>query len=71
MEIEGEAVIVCKVTEAGALTECRVESETPADFGFGDAALKLVGRFQMEATVDGRALAGRQVRIPMKFMLPR
>lgn len=70
MEQEGVATITCAVTAAGSLTGCRVVRETPSEFGFGAATLKLAQYFKMSPrTVDGRPVEGGQVTIPIRFNL--
>jgi len=70
MEQEGTATITCAVTAAGSLTGCRVVRETPGEFGFGAATLKLAQYFKMSPrTVDGHAVEGGQVTIPIRFNL--
>jgi TonB family protein len=70
LNLPGKAVINCAVTEAGGLQDCRVVSEEPTDFGFGEAALQLAKTFHMKPKISaGEAAAGPRVTIPIAFHL--
>lgn len=67
----GRATIECKVHADGTLGDCHVTEEAPTGEGFGEAALKMSSTFQMKPfTVDGRAVGGGIVRIPILFVPP-
>ena len=69
--VGGRVVLSCLVGTGGALGACAVVSETPADMGFGAAALALSPTFLMSpATLDGKPVAGGVVRIPIIFSIP-
>ena len=72
MEVGGSAALSCTVTARGTLTGCSVTSESPADMGFGDAAIKLSKLFKMRPmSKDGQPVDGGTVRIPIRFNLPK
>ena len=57
--IEGQVVLDCSVSTRGALN-CAVASETPANWGFGEAALRISSDYRMvPAMRDGVAVEGR------------
>jgi TonB family protein len=69
--LTGEGKISCSVTTEGSLTDCRVYSEVPVGFGFGDAAIKMSALFRMKPeTLDGVPVGGARVNIPIVFRLP-
>jgi|GEM_PF-1968112 len=66
--VEGSVTLNCLVDVSGAL-DCDVTSENPANWGFGDAALRISRDYQMvPATQDGRAVAARH-RMVIPFRL--
>jgi protein TonB len=66
-EIPGQVVLDCLVDVAGALN-CSVVSETPANWGFGQAALRISRDYRMvPAMRDGQAVEGRyRMRVPFE-----
>jgi TonB family protein len=68
--VTGNAVLVCVVDENGYLTECVVESETPKDAGFGNAALEITAYMRMKPATNYGVPVRSRVTVPIKFQFP-
>lgn len=70
-KIGGEARIKCVVTVKGELSECAVVSESPAGYGFGEAALKAALKERVRPKDDkGQTAAGRSAIRQFSFLAP-
>jgi TonB family protein len=67
-EMEGAVQLDCLVTTTGAL-QCTVVSETPANWGFGAAAIRIAQDYRMvPATRDGAPIEARyRMRVPFRL----
>jgi protein TonB len=68
--VEGDVTLDCQATPAGRLEDCKLLSETPQGYGFGDTALQLAPSFQLNAGTPGGELPKGRVIVPMNFRLP-
>lgn len=72
MEVTGSALVQCIINEEGRFGSCVLLYEDPPEFGFGDAALRMMPFYQMEPlNEDGEPVAGKFARMPINFNLPR
>jgi len=70
MEKTGVAILNCEVTTDGLMDKCQIASEDPAEFGFGEAALRAARYFKISPPMsDGKPIEGAKIRIPIKFSL--
>ncbi|MDZ4372295.1 MAG: energy transducer TonB, partial [Phenylobacterium sp.] len=67
---KARAVILCDVGGGGDLQNCAVQSEEPAELGYGAAAVSLSQRFKLSIWTDeGLPTIGGKVRVPIRFDL--
>ena len=73
MEVNGDTVLDCNVTVEGRLDDCRVVSEAPTGYGFGEAALKVSRLWRMKPARDagGHAIPGGRITIPLNWRVPK
>jgi protein TonB len=65
--LSGRVVLRCDVLDNGKLAGCIVQSEDPAGVGFGEAAYRLIPKFQLAPLPGGQSLAGGVITIPIGF----
>ena len=65
----GRASINCVIRVDERLDDCRVVSETPVGFRFGEAGLRAAGffRYRPPMTASGRPIKGQRVTISVQF----
>lgn len=69
--VGGNVEIRCRANRDGELTRCRVEAETPAGMGFGDAGLRMAQYFRVTPPEPemGRTASSPAVVIPLSFTI--
>ncbi|MBS0298219.1 MAG: TonB family protein [Proteobacteria bacterium] len=65
----GDVTLLCVLDASGYFTHCAVETETPPEWGFGEAGLKVAGKYQATRLRPDVALDGHRVRLPVHFRL--
>jgi TonB family protein len=67
--IVGEATVSCIATAAGALADCRVLHESPADAEFGAAAIRVLAHASMKSlTASGAPISGRPYTQTFRYL---
>lgn len=70
--VEGAATLRCTTRADGVLVDCKVASESPAGYEFGEAALKLAGKFRTERPcADGPDVQPGGREVPIRFAVAR
>jgi hypothetical protein len=64
LNLPGKASLACKATAKGELRDCRLLSEDPVEWGFGEAALTMAPSINV-----GRGDDSRPVDVPITFKL--
>ena len=63
----GNVTLSCIIGGGGRLA-CSVASESPAGYGFGNAAIGISRQLRVRTTLpDGSSAAGRELRLPLSF----
>jgi TonB family protein len=66
--VEGRAVLGCTVNAQGTLENCSVVSETPPNYGFGQAVLNMARLFHFSTS---SITPGMALRLPVAFRVPQ
>jgi TonB family protein len=71
MNVNGKAILDCRIEATGTPSDCQVVSETPPGLGFGHSALCMAPLFKF-STVDesGASRVGKRITVPLTFKIP-
>lgn len=65
---DGQAKMACRVMQDGSLSACRIVSEAPPGYGFGQAAIALSKMLRGKpATLNGQPIGGAEIRFALAF----
>ena len=68
--VEGRTELVCRITQAQTLDNCRVLSQAPVGYAFGQAGLALSRYFKLKPQqTNPRAVEGASVLLKLRFNL--
>lgn len=66
MHVAGRALVRCRVSPNGKLSDCDVMSEDPVGWGFGKGAISTVSELRLaRKALDGSPTLGRMVEVPV------
>ncbi len=54
LNVSGQAIILCTIAEDGRYVDCSIKKESPKNFGFAAAALRMSKLFQASTGPDGK-----------------
>ncbi len=66
---EGDVTATCAVTTGGSLTQCAIDAESPAGFGFGEATLKALEKTHVQVTIRHGLQNPQVLHIPIAWRL--
>ena len=68
--LNGQAAMRCSVKTDGTLEDCRVLSETPKPYGFGQSLLSMSQFFRMKPhDANGNTVEGMDVTVQLSFYI--
>lgn len=70
-KVGGTVVLACLVPRPGPPKRCTVVSETPADIGFGEAALRMSADFLIRPITRDKAVLAIPIIVPVEFAYDR
>jgi len=68
--LAGEVSVHCGLSDDGRLKGCKVVSETPQGYGFGQAALSLTGGYRAPA-IQASGVGPHEITFPIRFSMPK
>lgn len=65
--LSGSATLACIAPADGVIRFCKVLSETPEGYGFGESAINIVARARIQTDPDPKSIRVFRVRMPFNL----